>query len=672
LLNIYALGSDTGNYLSTMNILFESQKIGELLRPPLIGIFLKIFCILFGNLKGTIILAVLSSVIIGIPIYLICNLFLKKEYSLILSLIFTNSTMYAEVLVWGFLTLLSLFFVLISLYFLFLITRKSNKRNIILYSISSSIVCGLNQVAFVILILLTSIYTIFYLMTNFDYKLEIKKLIPVFLLTFLLCIPYIPIYLKMINLYNSVFPGSIIYSYPKIIETINNIMIKYMFRDNPFLWVSLFLLSFLGGFYIYSKNKNLFYLYITFYLILIFIFDSSILGERIKFYIYVPIFIGIGGILGNLDKIISHKNKKIKIIVLFMSILLLINQIDVYHNSKFVDSLNWYNYLDSDVIEISNLLYNNNSNSVTSNVSLGWYFEGLSNSNALILMNRDTRTPWKIEQEESYLVDLIYTRPIGIENNYIIASFSDLENISGNPLILINEYLFVQTLIFDDNSTYIYYKQKYNLNDFNKNIRVKNINNTYFVLTEYESSEISFIKEVYLDNNNVIVNYKFPHSIESFDITIKIPDENTIEKISSNNDSLEYNLKYKNGYNYYSCKNIIKLQSDGNLSINTINNILNFNASNCTNLKLIISYHSVNEIKIKDVNYYNIGDMLHKNDIDYIIIEKKPKYKSYTPDFSESRLTWFEKTKLMEKMFEIGDIVVYRPNTELLEIYSLN
>jgi len=68
------MGHDIANYLSTMNTLFGGDVAGfGLNRPPLIGLVLKPFTLVFGDLAGVKVLGVLLSLGQGKTFYLLAK-----------------------------------------------------------------------------------------------------------------------------------------------------------------------------------------------------------------------------------------------------------------------------------------------------------------------------------------------------------------------------------------------------------------------------------------------------------------------------------------------------------------------------------------------------------------------------------------------------------------------
>ena len=68
------MGPDIANYLSTMHTVFGEAPSGVGLdRPPFIALPLKLFTLVLGDLTGVKVLGLLTSVLIGVPVYLLAR-----------------------------------------------------------------------------------------------------------------------------------------------------------------------------------------------------------------------------------------------------------------------------------------------------------------------------------------------------------------------------------------------------------------------------------------------------------------------------------------------------------------------------------------------------------------------------------------------------------------------
>ena len=195
------MGTDIANYLETMNTFFGEDVRGTgLLRPPLIALPLKLFTLAFGDLNGAKILGVFVSVAIGIPFYFLLKRICHPLIAVAISLLFVLTPAYGNMLGWGYLTMIAIFFILLFTHFFLLIFEAPSKRNIILAGFSASMVVGFHQLSLTFFIFLFLLFLFTLLLFNREALLRSYKPLSIALiLGGIFSLPYLPTYINMIR-----------------------------------------------------------------------------------------------------------------------------------------------------------------------------------------------------------------------------------------------------------------------------------------------------------------------------------------------------------------------------------------------------------------------------------------------------------------------------------------
>jgi len=196
------MGQDIANYLTTMNTVFGQDATGVgLLRPPLIAIPLKLFTLIFGNLTGVKLFGVAVSVAIGLPFYALAKRISPPWIAAAIAVVFVLTAPYARMLAWGYITMTGIFFILLALHFLILTIERPSVLNATVTGLSISLVAGLHQLSFTLLVLMLLVAMMALLLFNRSALFAARKYLAVAAVaTVLLSAPYIPIYLHLIGL----------------------------------------------------------------------------------------------------------------------------------------------------------------------------------------------------------------------------------------------------------------------------------------------------------------------------------------------------------------------------------------------------------------------------------------------------------------------------------------
>lgn len=110
--------SDMGSYLMTRNWVLGNDPTGQMpghFRPPLVGAILVPFTWAWGDLVGSKLLAILSSVLFVVPFFFLAKRFVSPWVAFFASLVLISLPMYAQLLAGGYLALLAYGLLLLGL-----------------------------------------------------------------------------------------------------------------------------------------------------------------------------------------------------------------------------------------------------------------------------------------------------------------------------------------------------------------------------------------------------------------------------------------------------------------------------------------------------------------------------------------------------------------------------
>lgn len=120
--------ADMASYLMTRNWVLGVDPTGHMpahFRPPLIGVLLLPFTATMGDLMGSKVLALLSSVTMGVPFYFLARRFVPPGLAIIGSFAFIYHPFFADIAAWNYVTLLVFPLVIWSMIALFRIIEGS-------------------------------------------------------------------------------------------------------------------------------------------------------------------------------------------------------------------------------------------------------------------------------------------------------------------------------------------------------------------------------------------------------------------------------------------------------------------------------------------------------------------------------------------------------------------
>ena len=428
------LGLDPPNYLATMNAIFggEPTAQGLLARPPLIAVPMKLFTSIFGILLGIKLLGVLASVAIGVPVYLFARRFTSGYVAVVTSLLFVFSSGYSSMVSWGFLTLIGIFFILMTLHLLLIALEKPSTINIVLAGLSASLLVGFHQVSAAMFVLLVGVFLIAYMALN-PTKLRgtLKSMGLVTLGALVLSQLYLPSYLFATSEASSGASTASLMSLNSFQE--GKTILSFFFPDTA-LVILLLIAATAGTVLLWQRNRNaclllavLFFVPLSAAFVTIDLPGASPVVRRFPYLMYAPLWIFAGVALSSL---LSRDDLPLQSLISklpgagFATMALASAAIAVFFileipasQGRLEGALNFYKYLDEPVWEGVNWIKENTEPDdliIAHPTNFGWWIEGAGRRNAY--ETRGSASFYESQRDESLIADLSLSRNQGLGN----------------------------------------------------------------------------------------------------------------------------------------------------------------------------------------------------------------------------------------------------------------
>jgi len=422
------MGPDIANYLTTMNTFFGHDVTGVgLLRPPLIALPLKLATLVFGDLTGAKLLGVLTSVAIGLPFYLIAKRISSVWIAVAVTILFVLTPAYADMLTWGYITMAGLFFTLLALHFFLLTFESPSKRNVFLAGLFASSVIGFHQLSTAYFIPLLVILIAALLLARRDQaRRSLMPLTAAAAVAAVLSIPYLPIYLRMVQMHASgpddaSAPATTTAGFAAGLDGL------------PWLWAIMVgvALALCAAVWLWRKDKNtsiLLGVLLVFPLaLMLFTLPQPFteLNRRAHYLIYVPIWATAGLALSQLwawrtsgASHLGYRFPRLATAGIISSLLIssvILSQREVSRGSDF------YGYLDDVRWDAVQWVKSNTPGEATIAVypaDLEWWIEGEAQRGTIGVVDRNTE-PYRFEREASLTADRMLSGNQGMENRSI-------------------------------------------------------------------------------------------------------------------------------------------------------------------------------------------------------------------------------------------------------------
>ena len=450
------MGCDIANYLSTMHTFFGQDPNGlGLLRPPLIALPLKAFTLVFGDLTGVKLLGVTLSVSIGIPFYLLARRVSVPWVATAMTVVFVLTPAYSDMLSWGYITMTGMLFLLLAFHFFLRVIEKPSGFNVVFTGISLSFIVGFHQLSLAFSAPLFLLLGIALLVFNRQKLREnYRPVTMAIIIGILLSIPYIPLYLRLLEMqpsaasdvpfsftpYYAVWIVSMILSLPLLV-----IVLKRMLQQDRSTAIAITAL----------------FLYSSVLLLLLLPPPFVELNRRAHYFLYPAIWLMVSAFLSHLwsqqvTRVPAARHWLLKACTLIL-IVALVSSTLVLSQEKLHHRLRSFGYLDTPRWNAVSWIRDHTSSEgsvVAYPEALGWWIEAEAGKETLSVTDRNT-APLEILRERSLIAELILSRNQGLENgNLRLATSYPYNGTPGNPALAVCAGGFYHDLImFDDSHT---------------------------------------------------------------------------------------------------------------------------------------------------------------------------------------------------------------------------
>jgi len=675
-MQFFDMGHDIANYLVTMNTVFGDDVVGEgLLRPPLIAFPLGLFTLAFGTLTGAKVLGVLVSVAIGVPFYLLARRICHPWIAVAVSIMFVFCPPYPQMLSWGYLTLIAIFFMLLTLHFLLQVLDKPSTGNVILTGLFASLLVGFHQLSFAFFVILMAAFLIALLVFNRQQLFGSYKPLAAAVVTGgILSIPYVPTYIHMLRMQSIGGTGSPVYS------------VYY-----NFLWL-LAPLAIIGLIWLWRQDRNRALLVAVMLLVplalMLFVLPPPLteLSRRAQYFLYIPGCLLAGVILSRLwlwQKFhllgLPHQLPKVAAIAL---IAVLLPSGIISAEWLLYRGLDYNAYLDDTRWQAVHWIGQNTAPGaiiVAYPHPFAWWIEGEAMRDAFDLGDRNMM-PYAFEKEQSLVADLILSRNQGLENgNLRLAMTYPYGNASGNPVLAVYVGgIYQDVLMFDDrqncfaveggNDTCLADAQ-------NKEMNVTGDGESMQAVTLYQMNGFEVTQTVILNRGEQAATIRChincgSVNLTKFDAPVFFNQQPTSVSIEADKHSFEVTQELKTTFEgIVPVTTIVTVAADGASIEMEAQEQRVVSSFALENDEATITFHfSVATPQLKDdapVNHYQVPTLIQDYGVDYVAIDLAPPCPCLN-EVPKGTEEWFDNCPYYELVYSQGDIRIYQVHTSAL------
>jgi len=513
-----------------MNTLFGHDVAGiGLNRPPLIGLAVKPFTLVFGDLVGVKTLGVLISVAIGIPFYLLAKRTSRRWIAVAMTLVFVLMPAYSDMLTWGYLTMFGLFFIMLTLHFLLRILEKPSKLNVFFAGLSASFMVGFHQLSLAFFVPLSLL--LFVALLAFSRPAIIrnwKPLAAAVAVAVVLSIPYMPTYLKLLRIQAPAASDVPLISLTPAAQ----LRVGFDFQIDP-AWVpwllGLVLLIPLMAATLKStwhKDRNTVIILLVTFLyslgLILFVFPPPFLelNRRAHHFMYIPLWLLAGLSLSYLwswqmicRRNVPHWLPRL-LVVAFVIVLLSTTTLQSWRRLQ--GGLDYYGYLDDtrwDAIEYIRERTPEESPTVAYPEMFGWWIDAEAGRRTANVADRDT-VPLDYLRERSLTAERILSRNQGFENgNLRLATTYPYSGAPGQPALAVYaDGSYHDIMMFDDSSISLATEDEETTNladDSEKEFSIRGDGESMSVMTRYLMDNAQMDQTARLDRGSqtAVVSY---------------------------------------------------------------------------------------------------------------------------------------------------------------------
>jgi len=685
---------DGNNYLTTMWTLFTEDFTGlGLRRPWLVGVFLwPLHQILDPELANRI-LAIVSALGFGVPLYLLYNRVSREWLAGVATVLTVLFSAYAGMINWGYIT----FFGLTAYYFAIWLTLETlehrTKRKFTFLTISYSLVFYAHQIT--ALYLVASVTTFFVLVVASNpNKWQKYAFLPIAgVAGTILAIPVLPVYFR-IALAATGGSGGSARTVTALLRVFDQI-ITFVLRIAQYRIIFVFLITLiLYGLWRASKKDRILIISIAAIAIpSLTILLHSAAPRMLYFWPPIGAYVILIALNDTLDRpnvladIVGTIQKRrpqnrevlaaLRTALVLSLILFTAMSYSGYMNTA-ESSHEWYQTLTPEQAESLDWIRSNtnqNATFATSHKAVGWAIEGFTRRNAFEPQGQKNymkQYAYPEQRRQAQVQDRIFSRNIGLANGNVRASLSAPYNSNGNPTFDVNTGNYRTFSWINDSLTTVTLQAENgritrNLSTATKIIETKNATDGSRVTVTYTwEGNLTVKKRVIVPDSDTKINVYLTatgkNQIVSTTVPIIYSNQLWVEKYNINESSITVaqhngfgmvtestvttsNSDIKFSSNYTNKKNpAMIVQSDGVVGI-TIDYSLNRQPTN-----------SLTEI-------YHVPTLISEAGVDYIVAMEYAPSEEET-NFDRKTIEWFRSSPYYETVYEKNYVIVFRAKTQ--------
>ena len=456
LLPHHDMGCDIANYLGTTNIFFGQDPAGfGLDRPPLIALPLRAFTLAFGDLTGVKLLGILVSVAIGVPFYLLAKRVSPPWTASLVAVLFVLTPAYSDMLTWGYITMFGILFGLLTLHYFLRLLDKPSQVDIFLTGLFASLIVGFHQLSLAFYVPFFFLVAIALFAFNRQAILKnYKALLAAIAMALMLSLPYLPVYLRMLELQAPVTSEATLSLSPSFVAWLLGVVVslplvlpatKWTWKQNPSIAITAAVLL------LYSLTLTLF------------VFPPPFLelNRRAHYFMYPAIWLLAGVVLSHLwswQKANASAARRLlpkacatALTVAILSASLVMSQLKL---NRGPDA---FGYLDDARWETLARIRSDTPSAASIAVCpdpLGWWIRAECGRNTASVTNRDI-APYTFLRERSLAAERLLSRNQGLENaNLRLATTYPYGGAPGQPVLGVYAGgSYYDIMMLDDSST---------------------------------------------------------------------------------------------------------------------------------------------------------------------------------------------------------------------------
>jgi hypothetical protein len=677
------MGQDIANYLTTMHTLFGHDPTGlGMTRPPLIALPLLPFTLVFGGLTGVKVFGVLASVSLGIPFYLVARRISHPWIAAVTAILFVLTPTYSDMLTWGYITMTGMFFIFLTLHFFISVVEKPSKSNVILTGVSFSMVAGFHQLSFAFFVLLLAVIIVALgVFSRQSLRQNFRPIVASLALGGILSLPYVPIYLRLLDMQQGADPGSSISIQP---ATDMGVRLLYL----PWLAgiVVATVLIIIGLRWLQEKDRNrtilvgamfLFSLILSLFLLPP---PFAELNRRAHFFLYFPVWLIAGVILSRLwawqsprlSPSLHWLPKAITVAIVIASL----SSTIVTSQRALRDGLDYYGYLDDsrwETVQWVGLYTPEDATMVAYPESLGWWIEGEAERTVYGVTARHM-APYGILTERSLAAERILSRHQGLENGSIrLANGYPYAGVPGNPVL--GAYiggLYQDVLMFDDsrNSLETESGATMTLMDAPKEVYTNKTAEAMEMVTSYLLYDTGVTQTARLDQRSEYATVSYAIQSDSLtDSSLHIPIVFCYQPKSVTVNSAEHSIEIVQEFKTI-FEGVVSVTVHIAIEATGAAIVISEPENDCVPLSFdlegteatvdfVFTFTIPDAPSTAELVHYEVPQVIQDYSIDYVVVDLKPDAQLWS-DLPQATEVWLDSCPYLDLVYAQDDVRVYQ------------